>query len=180
MKGETTLKRLIILLVLVGTVFAVSPSIVMADHDDIVNATVTPSSVSISIASPNIGYGTLHLAATGQEPTDQVCSNTSAVAAFTVTNNGTGNQDFTIAGAASTPGSWTLAGSAGANTYVHRFTDDPIATCVFTALTGSPQTLRNTVAQSASVPTFLQLDMPTSSGSGAEQTLPITITATAS
>ena len=173
--------RVFTLVAFVILLIGLMPMTVLATHtpEGNVAATVTPASISLTVTLGNLGYGILNTHDTLKEPTGQDCSTTTVGQAFTVTNNGTGNEDFDIKGAASTPGTWTLAGSAGADAYVHRFATDS-TTCTFTDLLTTDLQLAASVASTSSVGVYLQLDMPTSTGNTDEQTLPITVTATAS
>ncbi len=145
--------------------------IAIAQGEDTVDATVTFQNVSLSVADGVVAYGTLGASST---------SGTVALSdTQTVTNTGNVNEDFTIRGTNSL--GWTLAGTAGANAYVHRFCT---ATCGtpptnYTALTTSPATLATNAAPAAT-PTFdLHITAPTSSTSFTQQEVDVVVQASA-
>ena len=140
----------------------------------VVAATVTAQNVSITLTTDGaVAYGTQTVSATADTTSNGVNDTE------TVQNNGNVAEDFDISGAASA--AWTLAATAGANQYAHKFC---ITTCdsspTWTALTGSNQALATSVAASGTQAFDLQLLMPTSTASYAEQTLNVTVTASAS
>lgn len=178
------MKRLVVVLALfalLGTLFALAPSIAQAEHatEGSIEATVSVVVVSISASSTtatSTDYGPLHLGDFDKEPLDQQCVLSSA---FEVTNTGDVVEVFKITGgdSASLSGSWALEAATGLDQYIHRFS---AVDCVsFTALTdGGLLTLASAVSVDDVVSVFLQLDMPeTSELTPDEHTLPITITA---
>jgi hypothetical protein len=76
---------------------------------------------------------------------------------------------------------WTLAGTAGANQYAHKFC---ITTCdsspTWTALTTSYQTLQTSVAASGTKVFDLQILVPSSSATYTQESLTVTVQAVAS
>ena len=171
------MRRFIILLALMGVMLAVSPSTAMAgQHEDGVSATVTPAFIAISTTSQFTGYGTVDLDTTGNLPIGQTGS-TSTGAAFLVENTGTKTADWAIVGGASVD--WSIGADAGADTYKHSW-DDAATSGVPTSPTSlhSSQPLATGVTATTVLPVWLTLDMPISGLFTAEQTLPITITAT--
>ncbi|MBI2356955.1 hypothetical protein HYV12_02820 [Candidatus Dojkabacteria bacterium] len=123
-----------------------------AANEASVAATVTVQNISVSVADGTIAYGTL-------------ASNTSVGTNGTdtqvVTNDSNVTVDVDIKGQNSA--NWTLAGTAGSDTYVHKFCS---ATCGtpptnYTALTTSYATLANSVAASGTVNLDLYLTTPT-------------------
>ena len=140
----------------------------VADDNQTVNATVTPLLISVNVTPASVSYGTQPFSATEVVPNP---------ASVSVTNNGSVTETFQIRGAASTPSGWTLGGTAGSNTYVHRF---KLGQGIFAPLTISNQLLVSNVPTTSNVDVFLNLDMPTSSTFLTQQTLPVTILATQS
>jgi hypothetical protein len=101
-------------------------------------------------------------------------------AGITATNNGTVTENFTIYGA--NTANWTLAGSAGSDAYIHKFCNDTDNDCTtpptnYTALTTSPQTLKNGVAASGVCVFQLQLTTPNPSSVYTQQNASVTIQA---
>lgn len=142
----------------------------------VVAATVTAQSVSVTLTTNgSVAYGTLQVS-TSEDTTSNGIDDTEIAQ-----NNGNVNIDLDIKGANSSPDSWTLAGTAGANQYVHSFC---ITTCdsspSWTPLTTNDQALATSVAALGTQGFDLKLDMPTSSTSFDAQTLNVTITASAS
>lgn len=138
-----------------------------------VAATVTAQNVSVTVTSGTVAYGAL--AANTSKSTIATDLNNTQVAS----NSGNVPEDFVIAGTNSS--SWTLGATAGVNTYVHQFC---ITSCTtpptnFTALTTSNQTLANIVAAGATQNFDLRITTPTSSSVTIQQSVNVTITATA-
>lgn len=136
-----------------------------------VAATVTVQNISITVTDGTVAYGTLGLNATA--------STRSPVDLQTATNNGNVTETFTIKGQNSA--NWTLAVTAGADNYIHGFC---IATCTtpptnYTALTTSNQTLATGVAASGTQTFDLYINTPTTSTNYTQQSVDVTITATA-
>lgn len=160
------------ILTVVG-VLATLPAYATHSTTGSVNATVTPGVFAVTVTgAPE--YGTVNLSATNVEPGAQVCS-TSTSPAFNAANGGTVSSAYLIRGADSA--AWSLAGTAANNDYVHRFaTDAP--TCTFADLTTTSQAL-DTVAAASSVDVYLNFDAPTDTDSTSEQTIAVTVVATA-
>lgn len=136
--------------------------------DETVNATVTAKVISLTVNTNSLAYGAL-----GLGTSDNVPSPTNVE----VDNSGTVTEDFKIKGLASTPTGWTLTSSGpGDNTYRHRF-DTTSGGSFNGALTTSNQALINDVGTGGDIQVFFKLDMPTTTSSFSEQTLPIVITA---
>jgi hypothetical protein len=167
-------KAVISLSVLLGLCAFVATSLpVQAASTAAVDATVTVQNVSVSLTDAVVTYGTIAVntskgTRSGDLGDTQTAQNDSNV---TVQLN--------IRGA--NTAAWTLAGSAGADQYVHRFC---IATCGtpvtnYTALTTSYQTLNASVASSATQTFDLYLTTPTSSSSFSQQSVDVTVQAVA-
>lgn len=127
-----------------------------------VTATVVPELVSVKLSndSPSaVSYGTLNLGDTGAVPVSPSYDPT-----LTFINNGTVEEDFYARGndATATGSTWTLSGSPGADTYVHKIA---IPTNVFVLTKTEPYPLLASVIApngAGSIDTNLRLSMPTS------------------
>ena len=158
------------LALLFAIVFALTTALVLPTtaDEETVNAKVTPKVIAVTVSANLLEYSSV-----GVGTTDSVPDPTNVL----VTNSGTVVEDFKIRGASSSPGGWTLTSSAtGADTYKHKF--DLSSSGSFSgSLTTANQGLIDDVAASGDVQVFFKLDMPTSTTSLVEQTLPIVITA---
>jgi hypothetical protein len=138
-----------------------------------VTATVTVQNVSVTVSDGTVAYGTV--AASGNKDTTSSGTDDSQ----TATNNGNVTEDLNIRGQNSA--NWTLAGTAGANQYAHKFC---ITTCdsstTWTALTTSYQTLQTSVAASGTKVFDLQILVPSSSATYTQESLTVTVQAVAS
>lgn len=136
-----------------------------------VAATVTVQNVSVSVSSGTVNYGTL---------ATNTSAGTNGSNTQTVTNAGNVAEDFNIRGQNSA--NWTLAGSAGTDTYVHRFC---VATCGsaptnYTGLTTSYAALGAGNIASSGTQTFdLHITTPTSSSVFTQQSVNVTVQAVA-
>jgi hypothetical protein len=147
---------------------------VFAATTAVVSATVTAQNISITLTTDGaVAYGTQTVGG-NEDTTDDGINDTE-----TVQNNGNITEDFDIKAANST--NWTLAATAGADQFAHKFC---ITTCdsspTWTALTTNDQALAASVAASGTQAIDLQLLMPTSSTVFTQQTLSVTVTASAS
>lgn len=141
-----------------------------------VTATVTVQNISVTVSDGNVTYGTL-----------AVSTSRSTIASEenemqTATNNGNVTEDLNIKGQNSA--NWTLAGTSGADQYVHKFCNDTALDCStpatnYTALTTSYQTLGSSVASSGTVDFQLQITTPSTSSVFTEQSADIMIQAVA-
>jgi hypothetical protein len=142
-----------------------------AESDDTINATVTPVSIAINImeAGP-LAYGKVPLGTIGAIP---------APSNFTVENTGSSNVDLQIAGL-NTSGGWTLGSSQGPDTYVQYYSLSGTPTS-WTPLSLTATTFKVNLPSSSSnqQSVFLKMDMPTSTNTFIQQTMPIKVTATA-
>lgn len=140
---------------------------------DTVTATVTVQNLSVSVSDGAVAYGTLSTSA--QEDTTSSGVNDSQ----TATNDGNVTEDFNIQGQDTS--SWTLAGSAGAEQYVHEFCNN--GTCdgspSWTALTTSYQQVANSVATSGTQEFDLRIGTPTSTADFTQQNADVTVQAVA-
>jgi len=153
-------------------VVAVATLEVSAASTATVTATVTAQSISVSVADGAVAYGTIALSSTEDTTTGGVDNSQIA------TNNGNVAADLNITGSDSS--AWTLAGTVGANQYKHAFCK---TTCdsspTWTALTTSYQALSSSVSASGTQSFDLQLNTPSSTASYAEQSVDVTVQATA-
>ena len=138
-----------------------------------VAATVTAQNISVGVSDGIVAYGTIGVGATADTTSND--KNNSQ----TATNTGNVTEDFNISGSDST--NWTLAGTAGENTYTHKFCNN--GTCDaspnWTALTTGYQTLATGVGTSATQELDLQIGTPTSTTFYTEQTVNVTVQAVA-
>ena len=161
------LALLALLVCSIGTVLALPAT---ADDNKTVNAMVTPKVISITVSTTTLQYGTLSVGSTNNIPTP---------ASVGVTNTGTAPIDIQVRAANSTPGGWTPANTPGANIYRHEIdTSSTSSGGTFDgALKTTAEDIYNDVLAGQLKSIFFRLDMPTSSTSLDEQTLPIVITA---
>jgi hypothetical protein len=155
---------------LLALLVAAFVSVQRVQGSETVTATVTAQEVSLSVSDGTVAYGILALEAS-QDTTGDGLNDTQ-----TVTNTGNVTADFTINGQNSSP--WTLAGSIGADQYMHQFSiDDGTA---WTALTTSPQSLSSGVAPDGTTDLDLKITLPTSTSSYDEQSVDVTVQVSAS
>ncbi len=137
-----------------------------------VSATVTVQNISVSVSDGSVSYGTM--AASGTEDTTTNGVNDSQ----TATNNGNVTADINIRGQNSA--AWTLAATQSTDQYFHKFcTSDCDSSPTWTALTTNYQTLSGSVASSGSQVFDLQIGVPTSSTSYTQQSVNVTVQASA-
>ena len=157
-------RNLLIFAAAMALLFAFIPMSVYAQSEATVNATVTPGFAAVSTDIGSVAYGVLTIGTTAAVPTP---------AFFTATNDGSIAADFLIRG--DITADWALSGTAGANAYVHRASPDAFTTTF--VLTTTNQTFETGIAASGTSVVSLNMDMPTSTSSTAEQTAPVTIVA---
>lgn len=135
--------------------------------------TVTPSLLSITLTTDGmVNYGSVLLGETADTTSGGINDSQ------TVQNNGSVVVDVMARGTDSA--AWTLAGTSGANQYVHKFcTSNCDVTPVWSTLTTSNQILANALAASASQTFDLQVEMPSSTASSAQQSINVELTAIA-
>lgn len=151
----------------------VSVPIASAATTDSVTATVTVQNVSVSVTDGAVAYGTL--AASGTQDTASGGLDDSQ----TATNDGNVTEDFDIQGQNS--GDWTLAATQGSDQYFHKFcTTDCDGSPTWTALTTSYQALATSVADSGTQVFDLQIGVPSSSSVDTQQSVDVTVQASAS
>jgi hypothetical protein len=136
-----------------------------------VAATVTTQNISVSVSDGSVTYGTLGPS-----------SSRSTTAADlndvqTATNDGNVAEDFNLRGQNST--NWTLAGSAGADQYVHQFC---VSACTtpptnYTALTTNYQQIANSKSPLDTQLFDLRITTPSSSTVYTQQSVDVTVQA---
>ncbi len=135
-----------------------------------VGATVTVQNISVSVIDGTVEYGTI--AAGSSKDT------LSPVDAQTATNDGNVTETLNIRGTTSSPGSWTLAGTAsGATNYKHEFSKDAFFT-LGTALTLDNQVLASGVLAGNSQAFDLKITTPPSATDFTQQSVNVVVQAT--
>jgi len=137
-----------------------------ADEQKTVNATVTALLISINVSPTLVEYGTQVVGATNVAPSP---------AFFGVTNTGNVNEKFMIKGADTA--NWALAGGAGTDAYVHRYSTSG-SPGSFVALTTTNQTMFSSVVPTGGIDVYLNMDLPTVTTAGGSQTAAVTVIAT--
>jgi hypothetical protein len=133
-----------------------------------VTATVTVQNISVSVSDGSVAYGTMALnSSAGTNGTDTQ----------TATNDGNVTVDFNIRGYDTA--AWTLAGSNGANQYVHQFCVSSCASAPtgYTALTTNYQTLAASKTASATQTFDLYITTPTSTSTYDQQSADVLVQA---
>lgn len=174
-----SIKRLLVLLVMVGLMFTFTPSTALAGHsgDGGVAATVTAGFLSVSVVGQNLTYGTRDLGAPNNKPLGQIGLDI-FFAAFRVENNGTKESTWDIEGGNSE--AWTIGPAASNEIYKHSYDDEGNAVGLPISPTSLhvPTLLSPLKAPGDVLGVWLLLDMPTDSAATTEQSLPIFIIAT--
>ncbi len=157
-------RKLLIYSVVAALLLTLIPMSVYAQAEATVSATVTPGFAAVSSDTSTVAYGVLLVGATAAVPTPTF---------ITATNDGSVTADFLIRGADTTD--WTLAGTAGSEAYVHRASPDTFTTTI--VLTDTNQSFETGIGASGTSTVSLNMDMPTSTASTAEQTAAVIIVA---
>ena len=174
------MKSLIASICILGMIGMVIGVGVFAGETGTVAATVTVQNISLTVADGAVAYGTIAVnttkdttAAVGGVDDTQVG-----------TNNGNVTEKFNIMGANTTNCVWTLAATAGADQYFHKFcttgtgTTDPCdAGPTWNALTTAYAVLAASVAVDGTQRFDLQIGVPTSSTCYTEATASVTVQA---
>lgn len=136
-----------------------------------VTATVTAQNVSVTVSDNSVTYGTMSLGASKSTIT---LSDTQ-----TATNAGNITSQLNIKGQNSA--GWTLAGTAGADQYVHKFCTSSCSTppTNYSALTVNYQTLSASLAASGTQNFDLELTVPTSTSTYTQQSVDVIVQAVA-
>lgn len=146
----------------------IGPS-VLADNTAAVNATVTVQNISVSVTDGTVAYGNLSL-----NSSTSTCGLSDPQI---VTNNGNVAETFNVMGSTST--NWSLGGSAGSETYVHKFSSSTCPWVTGTPLTLAYQTLATNVASSATTTLNLEVTTPTATTYFTQQPFSVTVQAVA-
>ena len=172
------MKSLIASIAILGIVGMVVGAVVQGgQHEASVAATVTVQNISVSVGDGVVAYGALPVS-TSEDTTSGGLNDTQIA-----TNNGNVTEDLEIKGIDSA--NWTLVASIGvADEYVHKFckvdTGDCDGTPTWTALTTSYQTLKTGVAALGTYDFDLEITTPSSSTNYTQQSVNVTVLATAS
>ena len=164
------MKSLIASIAILGLVGMVVGIAVQGAETASVAATATVQNISVSVSDGTVAYGTLAINTTKSTLVGELSD------LQTATNDGNVNENFNIRGQNSV--NWTLSASAGANQYVHKFSSD--SGIIWTALTTpSYQTLASGKAPSGTQTFDLQITTQTSSTNYTQQSVDVTVQATA-
>jgi len=149
-----------------------------AANEASVSATVTVEQISVSVSNGIVAYETLAVNTSKDTTSASEQLNNTQIA----TNDGNVTVDLNIRGTDSTP--WTLAATAGSDLYVHEFckvdTGDCDSSPAWTPLTTSNQTLEEDLAATGTYDFDLKITTPTISTSYTEQSVNVTVLASAS
>ncbi|OGJ37698.1 MAG: hypothetical protein A2383_02255 [Candidatus Pacebacteria bacterium RIFOXYB1_FULL_39_46] len=157
---------------LIATTLVFSPLAYAAASAD-VTATVTIASISLTVTDGSVTYGTINTSSSTDTTTNGVNDSQ------TTTNNGNVTEDFDIK--AQDSSNWTLSSTAGSETFAHKFCiTDCDTSPTWTALTASYQALATSVTESGTQVFDLQFLSPTATVVTAEESLTVTVLASAS
>lgn len=143
-----------------------------AQTEGTVTATVTAQEVSVSVSDGTVEYGTLAVSTTENTAASGSLNDTQ-----TATNDGNVTADLEIKGQDATGGTgWTLAGTIGADQYIHDFCiTDCDGTPTWTPLTTTYQTLASSVAAAGTQDFDLRLSMPSSTTDYVQKSVDVTV-----
>ena len=137
-----------------------------------VSATVTVQNVSVSVSDASVSYGIISAGAS-EDTTSTGVNDTQ-----TATNDGNVTEDLNIRGADSA--NWTLSETSGSDQYMHEFcTSNCDSSPAWTSLTTTNQTLANGVAVIGTQDFDLRVTAPNPSSVDTQETLTVTIQASA-
>lgn len=138
-----------------------------ADSANVV-ATVTFQSISVTVASGTVTYGTMGASSN---------KNTNSMAATQIaTNAGNVSEELQIKGKDDSP--WTLSATSGPDQYAHKFCVTSCGTPAnYTALTTSYTQLAASVATSGTQSFDLMIETPTTSTSYTQRSVDVTVLA---
>jgi len=157
-------KSLILALVLM---FIAAPCVFAAPSSQIAVTVTLTQSVSVTVTPNSHAFG----------PTSEGQTLATAADAFTATNDGNGSENLSITAADSV--NWQAASAAAKDAFVMNYTTNGTIWNLITPATGAQ--LATSVAKSAAQKFGLQLLVPTSTDfGGVQQSIPVTITASAS
>jgi hypothetical protein len=140
-----------------------------------VNATVTVQNISVGLTDTAVAYGTMAV--------DTIKTTTTTGDTLQAYNNGNVTEDLSAMGSVTSPASWTLAGTAAANTYVHEICTSSCDTDYtnYSAMSsGSYLDIDSSVVANATTTFDLLINTPTSVSDYTQQSMTVTILATAS
>ncbi len=158
------------LFVLLISAFALKIS---AATEATITATVTAQNISVTVDDGAVTYGTLGVG-TSTNTTSGLLNDSQ-----TIVNEGNVTEDFDIRG--SNSANWTLAGTPDANAYTHEFcTTDCDSSPSWLPLTTSNQTIYTSKGVGTSSAFDLQLRTPSSTTNYDQQSVNVTVVATAS
>ena len=173
------MKALIATICILGMIGMVLGAAVLAADTGTVAATVTVQNISLTVTDGAVAYGTIAVSATKNTTSSGVDDTQVA------TNNGNVAEKFDIKGANTTGCVWTLAATADANQYFHKFcttgtgTSDPCdAGPIWNVLTTAYATLAASVVVDGTQRFDLQIGVPTSSTCYTVATAVVTVQAT--
>ncbi|HCC67821.1 TPA: hypothetical protein DEP90_01235 [Patescibacteria group bacterium] len=146
---------------------------ILAAEEGTVTATVTATSISLTVSDGTVEYLTVGVGQTKDTTTN---ATTGVDDSQTANNNGNVAEDFNIKGVDTL--SWALAGTAGSETYFHKWCiSDCDGTATWTAMTTSYTTLASGIAKDADQIFDLQIGTPTTTAVFTEQSPNVTIQA---
>ena len=161
-------KQFIASILILGMVGMIVGAVAQGADTGQVVATVTVQNISVSVSDGGVLYGTLPVNTTKSTLSGELND------LQTATNNGNITENFNIMGQNSA--NWTLAGAAGTNEYVHKFSKDSGGD--WTALTTDYQTLATGVVATSGTQDFdLQITTPNSTAVYTEQSVDVTVQA---
>jgi hypothetical protein len=167
------MKKIIISVILaIALTLVLLPATVFAATTGEVQATVTAGEISVTVSDGQVAYGTLDYSATKSTLSGELNDTQTAQA-------GTLAVDLNIKSSNALGGTqnWTLAGTAGADQFVHEFSTDSGTN--WTAMTDSYQTLGDISTAGGTKNFDLQITMPSSSTDPTEKSITVTVQAVA-
>ena len=172
------MKALIATICILGMIGMIIGAAVLAAETGPVAATVTVQNISLTVTDGAVAYGTIAVS-TIKDTTSGGVNDTQVA-----TNNGNVTEKFSIKGANTTNCVWTLAATADADQYFHKFcttgtgTSDPCdAGPTWSALTTNYAVLAASVVVDNTQKFDLQIGVPTSSTCYTEATANVTVQA---
>jgi hypothetical protein len=145
-----------------------------ADNDGVVDVSVTPKLIAISVNPTSLDYLTVEVDTNDARPDPD---------GFTITNTGTVNVDLYISGDDTYNSDdslgWSLDTAPGVEKYAHRFSINPTPTLAdFNPLTKLPAVFLSGVIPTGDAEVKLSLGTPTQTAHLGQQTTTVTVLAT--
>jgi hypothetical protein len=185
-------KRIVAIVAVVALMGLLLPAAVFAADTGTVTCTVSAVLVSVTVTDGSVDYGTVNVGATKNTAQYETTYNpygSDTPQTQTVTNNGSGTENYTIksSNATGTSQTWTLGATAGDHIYTHAAL--PLTDSAYTggaaigtfsiAMTtaGSYVPLASSVASSAVKYLELEIGMPTSTTDYGSHSIDVTILA---